>query len=410
MTRLWPMAFLSIFISFPAAAQYTGLNSGTTTSSSSSSSTSSYCGTSGCSFPGLVTVPMQGVTSASGVNLTMTSGGTANPMLFKVGPSGTGAIMLELGGATNNIAPQTNISLPGGTWGAGSLINNVAPIEQNITFAGTTTNAQASFGAFLQQTDNSSDTGNGAGFVENLIVNGSGAVGWRGAGVFNLLINSTTGNTTSMGYTGLTGKCYIAATDATTGSSCFGGNLVSTIGAGVTAAQNVGLEVDTWEQGSAVISDRVGMQIVDVMGSSFGTQATGDDVAISLNNQYGPSSTLGFKVGFEFGRYGGQFPISTAGTLILGQGALGSKFTVANGVDWHLGVFTGNSWNDGHTILTGAGEIIVAKITDPGTAPGAGAVKLTAEAGTNAGTCKIVVRAGTSSTATTLLDNIGGSC
>jgi hypothetical protein len=408
MKRIWPLALLSLLISFPAVSQYTGLNSGN--NSNSGTSTTSYCGVSGCSFPGLVTVPLQGMTSPNGVNLTVTSGGTANPMLFKTGPTGTGAIMLELGGATNNIAPQTNISPPGGTWGAGSLVNNVAPIEQNITFFGSTTNAQASFGSFLQQTDYSSNTGNGAGFVENLIVS-SGAVGWRGAGVFNLLINSTTGNTTSVAYTGLTGKCYIAATDGTAaGSSCFGGNIVSTVGAGITAAQNVGLEVDTWDQAGTTIADRVGIQIVDVMGSTFGVQATGDDVALSLNNQYGPSSTLGFKVGFEFGRFGGQFPISTGGTLILGQGALGSKFTVANGVDWHLGIFTGNTWNDGHTVLTGAGEVIVAKITDPGTAPGAGAVKLTAEAGTNAGTCKIVVRAGTSSTPTTLLDNIGGSC
>jgi hypothetical protein len=133
-------------------------------------------------------------------------------------------------------------------------------------------------------------------------------------------------------------------------------------------------------------------------------------VALSLNNQYAPSSSLGFKVGFEFGRMGGYFPVSTSGTLIGGQGAQGTRFTVSNGIDWHLGNFSGNTWNDGHTILTGAGEVIIAKITDPGTGPGAGAVKLTAEAGTNPGTCKIVVRAGASSSPTTLLDNIGGSC
>jgi hypothetical protein len=209
----------------------------------------------------------------------------------------------------------------------------------------------------------------------------------------------------------LTGKCNLGATDPVSGgSSCFGGNLVSNVGVGVTAAGNIGLEVDTWEQSGAVITDRVGQQIVDVAGSTFGTQASRDDVGLSLNNQYGPSPTLGFKVGLEFGRAGGNFPVSTVGTLIGAQGAAGSRFTILNGIDWHLGNFAGNTFNDGHTVLTGAGEIIVAKITDPGTAPGAGAVKLTAETGTNPGTCKIVVRAGTSTTATTLLDNIGGAC
>jgi len=194
------------------------------------------------------------------------------------------------------------------------------------------------------------------------------------------------------------------------GSACFGGNFVSVIGVGVTASGNVGLEVDTGEESGAVITDRVGEQIVDLQATSYGTQANRDDVALSLNNQYAPSSTLGFKIGFEFGRTGGNFPVFTGGTLIGAQGAFGSRFTVSNGIDWHLGTFTGNTWNDGHTILTGGGEIIVAKIADPGTAPGAGAVKLMAETSTNPGTCKIVVRAGTSSVAPTLLDNIGGSC
>lgn len=402
-TGLLILAF--VCMSFPAVSQYSGLNSGATTPI-----TSGFCGTSGCTFSGLVTVAPQGVTSANGVNLTVTSGGASNPMLFKLGPNGGGAIMLELGGAGNDIAPQTDIVLPGGTWGVAPLANNLAPIYQNTTFFGTTTEAQAAFGAFLQQTDDSSNTQNGTGLTENLILSGSGVVGWRGAGVFNLLINSVTGNTFSMGYTGLTGKCYMNATDATTGASCFGANFVSTIASGVTAAGNVGVEVDTWEQSGAVITDRIGQQIVDVQGPTFGTQAIRDDVGLSLNNQYAPSSTLGFKVGFEFGRTGGNFPVSTNGTLFAAQGSSGSRFTVLNGIDWHLGNFTGNTWNDGHTILTGGGEIIMAKIADPSTAPGAGAVKFTAEAGTNPGTCRIVVRAGTSSTPTTLLDNIGGSC
>lgn len=406
MKKIWAFVFAFLCSSLPAASQYSGLNSGGATTA-----TTTFCGTAGCTLGGLMTVAPQGMTSPSGVNLTVTSGGGANPMLFKLGPNGTGAIMLELGGGSNDIAPQTDIHLPGGTWGGGALANNLAPIYQNTIFSGSTTEPEAAFGAFLQQTDNSSNTENGTGLTENLILNGSGVVGWRDAGVFVLNIDAPTGNTVSEGYTGLTGKCNINATDPVVGGgSCFGANFVASVGVGVTAAENVGVEIDTWEQSGAVIVDRVGQQIVDAAGPTFGTQASRDDVALSLNNQYSPSSTLGFKIGFEFGRAGGSFPVSTNGTLVGAQGTLGSKFTVSNGIDWHLGIFTGNTWNDGHTILTGGGEVIVAKITDPGTAPGTGAVKLTAEAGTNPGTCKIVVRAGTSSTATTLLDNIGGSC
>ncbi len=402
MKKILLLVFAFLCISLPAVSQYSGLNSG--------AAATTFCATAGCAFSGLVTVAPQGITSPSGVNLTVTSGGAATPMLFKLGPNGNGPIVLELGGTAYNIAPQTNIALPGGAWGVGSLANNLAPIYQNATFSGSTTAAGASFGAFLQQTDSSSNTANGVGFQESLILNGAGVVGYRGGGEFNLVLNTATGNTTPGDYEALGSKCYMLATDATTGSACFGANPEAIVGTNVTASQNVGQEVDTWEQSGAVITDRIGQQIVDVTGATYGTQASRDDVALSLNNQYAPSSTLGFKVGLSFGRAGGNFPVYTGGTLIGAQGGSGSTFTVSKGIDWHLGTFTGNTWNDGHTILTGGGEIIVSKITDPGTAPGAGAVKLTAEAGTNPGTCKIVVRAGTSSTATTLLDNIGGSC
>ncbi len=403
MKRVILLWIMSVCVAFPAASQYSGLNSGT-------QAPTSICQTTGCTFSGLLTAAPQGLTAPSGASLIVASGGAANPILFKTGPNGNGPIMMEFGGSSNNIAPQTNIALPGGTWGSGTLANNVAPIFQNALFGGSTTGGAASFGAFLQQTDNSSNSGNGIGFQENLILNGSGVFGSRQGGAVTLNINSTTGNTSGQDYVGLTSKCNMWATDASGASSCFGSNTVSTIGTNVTALQNVGQEVDTWEEAGATMTDRIGQQIVDVSGATYGTQAIRDDVALSLNNQYGPSSTLGFRVGFSFGRAGGMFPVSTNGTLIAAQGSQGSTFTVAGGVDWHLGKFIGNTWNDGHTILTGGGEVIISKIADPGTAPGAGAVKLTAEAGTNPGTCKIVVRAGASSVPTTLLDNIGGSC
>lgn len=50
------------------------------------------------------------------------------------------------------------------------------------------------------------------------------------------------------------------------------------------------------------------------------------------------------------------------------------------------------------------------KITDPGTAPGAAKLALRVVAGTNAGTCKIIAYAGTSTTPVTIADNVGSGC
>lgn len=56
------------------------------------------------------------------------------------------------------------------------------------------------------------------------------------------------------------------------------------------------------------------------------------------------------------------------------------------------------------------GEQAMAKITASGTAPGVGFMKFEATAGTNAGTCKIIAYAGTSTTPVTVVDNVGTGC
>lgn len=82
-----------------------------------------------------------------------------------------------------------------------------------------------------------------------------------------------------------------------------------------------------------------------------------------------------------------------------------------------LGVTTGqglNTFTLGVTPLTAAtgsaGEVATAKISATGTAPGAGFAKIEWVAGTNAGTCKLIAYAGTSTTPTTIVDNVGGGC
>ena len=60
--------------------------------------------------------------------------------------------------------------------------------------------------------------------------------------------------------------------------------------------------------------------------------------------------------------------------------------------------------------FTVGNEITAAKITDSATAPGAGEFKVTVVAGTTAGTCKLIARAGTSTTPVTIIDNVGSGC
>ncbi len=299
---------------------------------------------------------------SSGNWLLIASDVPTNKIFFKNGYFGP--VLLQMGGTNADIEPSTDIQLPGGAWGSGNLVNNLAPIYQNSTFTGTTTAPAASFGAFLQQSDNSSNT-NGIGFFEHLIANGSGVVGTRGAGMFLLDIAATTGNTVLQEYVGLTGKCNLMATDGpgpTTAnrSVCFASNPVAHIGANVLSGGVVGEEIDTWIESGASVLDRIGLQIVDVTGTTYGTQATRDDVSLTINNQYSPSSTLGFKVGLEFGRTGGNFPVATNGTLIYGQANGGGNWTVANGIDWHLGTVTGDWLNlGGKFTIDGSGNTTI---------------------------------------------------
>lgn len=56
------------------------------------------------------------------------------------------------------------------------------------------------------------------------------------------------------------------------------------------------------------------------------------------------------------------------------------------------------------------GTLTMAKETSSGTAPSAGFAKLEVVAGTSGGTCKLQMYAGTSTTPTTVLDNVGAGC
>lgn len=98
--------------------------------------------------------------------------------------------------------------------------------------------------------------------------------------------------------------------------------------------------------------------------------------------------------------------VVTPGTGATGGAALSIQGGGTGGVIINAPMTIGGA--TGATASTG--EMAFTKIAAVGTAPGGGFLKMEAVTGTNAGTCKIIAYAGTSTTPVTIVDNVGGSC
>lgn len=91
------------------------------------------------------------------------------------------------------------------------------------------------------------------------------------------------------------------------------------------------------------------------------------------------------------------FSRAAAGVVALGNGSAGNATGQLRLATLVLGT----------TLTLASGEIGLAKITASGSAPGAAGLKMAVVCGTNAGSAKIIAYAGSSTTAATVLDNIG---
>lgn len=336
-------------------------------------------------------------------------GGASSLMFFN---NSSGSAMLQLDSGNKIVQPKTTLNIdPPGVWSGGLFNGNSALVEQfNYTGTSTSTSGYTAFN-FIQLNDAVTNTG-GSGTAALWLVyniNSTAKTGFGVAEAVSFGFSAPSGNLNGGQYVGIGSTVAVSSGDnGTLGnpkSSWTALNPVLTLSSA--ALYTGGGSAQEADIGFAVAATtKIGL-LIDLLPQDT-TQATIDDIALAIDK--GSTSPPGFLNGLSFGRFQGNFPIATTGTLINGLGLAGAGFTVANGVDWHLGTFTGNSWNDGHFKLTGAGELIGSKITDPNTAPGAGAFKLTMEAGTTSGTCKLVARAGTSATPVTVIDNVGGGC
>lgn len=170
---------------------------------------------------------------------------------------------------------------------------------------------------------------------------------------------------------------------------------------------------------NATTGNNLGGSLVATGGAGFGTGRAGDGIFVGGNSQSGGNAGDAFLSG-------GNGPNSGAGnagnTYIGGNnpggtsGAGSSVYISAlvgngGGANGTIDLRNGAVTIGGPTSLVGVnGELGFKKISASGTAPGAGNVKLDAVAGTNAGTCKIIMYAGTSTTPVTIVDNVGAGC
>lgn len=120
---------------------------------------------------------------------------------------------------------------------------------------------------------------------------------------------------------------------------------------------------------------------------------------------------------FRSGTLGWATGINSAPDTALARNAAGIV-EVNNGTPGTFRDLTKrNDISSGYTMIgsstaatLSAGEQGMTKITASGTAPGAGSAKFEWTAGTNAGSCKLISYAGTSTTPVTIVDNVGSGC
>ena len=355
---------------------------------------------------------LAGALAATG-NLVINPATTANLINFRAAVGG--ASLLQIGGTNSNVSVQTQLQLPGRTWSGSNILANAA-LYENSTWTGTSGNT-AAYPHILQGTENVTV---GTGEWNWLYVHDTATAGFTGnrSAIYSAQDVTGTPGTPGGTYVGNTAKVNVSANLGGTGIAVnnsagflFGSNPVSHSSSGATnLAQVIGEEVNVWTETGSSMMDRIGIQPVLVAGSNVG--GARDDVAVSINNQFRQDSgPIPWGVGISFGRQGGYFPIAATGTLIKATANIsGDSLLAANGIDVSAVTFSGNTWNDGKSVFTGSGQFQMSKITATGAAPGAGKMRFEVVAGTTGGTCKIIAYAGTSTTASTVVDNVGTGC
>lgn len=139
--------------------------------------------------------------------------------------------------------------------------------------------------------------------------------------------------------------------------------------------------------GAIVVVNNAGAKIAAANSGGVGWQVASDGIlGISATTSADGSADIAFSR-------------LASGKAAVGTGAAGNL-----GGELHAGMLQASL---GTALTLTAGAIGMSKMTASGSAPGASGLKLEVVCGTNAGSAKLIAYAGTSTSATTVLDNIG---
>jgi len=266
------------------------------------------------------------------------SGGTARNTMFMFsddvvymdGVSGIGFNM------RNSLAINPQASKPGFT------------ITQ--TWAGVTSNASYNLIYVTSDTANSGTDFNAA--LNVYLVGGTGMVGNRAAvqGLLNI-----GGTPTSDGnYIAVHGVGSASAPSApfTTGSQVFGGAFWTNIQSGGTGYYLIsGVEINFGINTGGSATHKTGLQIIQ---HTLDAVDAADTNAMLLISSQAPAVKM--EDGILFTRLAGQAPLKTTGTVLRTSGA----DTVADFIDGFSYTVTGYAWKMANSLITGAGETLVA--------------------------------------------------
>jgi hypothetical protein len=371
-------------------------------------------GTSGSLVPLLSGANTWGALQIFSSGATITSTGTNSASLNMNPASGQAASIVVTGGAGYlfvNTPTATRFSVNGvenlqldpsdvtinqpmlmnqsGTVATGFL----PPIDMNKSYSGSTTTGITYLGELLQSNVDTVNTGaeatNSAIMLGiNHIFGGSTLTGNR----IDLQINSTltggTGNTLASGGTQMASlQMYTTATGNDNGTSA---GFATDHGSGVIWSVNtfarlasaatyyggiVGWEQDIEVDTGASVVDKIGMNVVLEPNDAVQGQRT--DAAV-LINKGGSGEGNGWRYGIQFGGFNSDWGFLSTSTMIGAVNNTSSAYSMVanNGIDFSQMTFSGNSWNDGHIVMTGAGDLLANSATALATSATAGFLHL----------------------------------
>jgi hypothetical protein len=367
-------------------------------------------------------VELAAISSATNEVLNIDAKGSANIVLGSVS---TGAIVLTR--ATSISAPLTyaGVTFNNTVTGTGNLVGSA-----NTTFTGTTTVAT------LAATTVNAFTLGGA-----ITAAGNNATG------FGLLSASThaapgaltfESNGTTLAGSIDTSQRWIIGPNAVGAQAA---NVLMTISRNAATAPQVGtfapllnlVQVDGASTDASLViqgfgtGSNGGVRYAFARGTAASPTAIQSADNIGVNFAYGYQTTTNTYIaaaGFVFTATNNFTSTTTGGRIDLyatSVGSTGASLNASVGAGFMIGTTTDPGL--GSAILTGhlsigsstaatlsTGEVAFAKISASGTAPGAGFGKMEWVAGTTGGTCKLIAYAGTSTTPTTIVDNVGSGC